>query len=409
MVLGWVAVAALLSSTPTSAPSGQGEQPPAELRINKHVLYEAERTPEGGLHVRFRFEDHTQTPQVFEHTYNYQHTLEMISRFGLPAGFFRPYTSKETPNRLKLLDNGLFQLNGDRVDIDLSAVTNFYADEFAKPIADFIVESLRQRGMDTRTDRIKMAMAFTQDIPYGVPDFDADGVFRSGLSPAPLILLSGFGDCDSKATLFAGILRYLINPEDIVFLHQVNEPHVLTAIRDRNTAGRTTLTYEGQAYVVAETAGPGRADYGEPGDTRGASFTIEPYVNRLPPYHADADYRPYGGSLSLFSGVSGSVFWRGSDSQTIASREARYDNSETADARADTDDSAGSEQPASLDQGEEAQEAPDAVEVYYPGMPHPVSIKCGEAMTLHTHGGTRRVRLVCGDGSAVIQGDRADR
>jgi hypothetical protein len=392
MMLGWVAVAALLSSTPISAPSGRGEHPPAELQINKHVLYEAERTPEGGLHVRFRFKDHTETPQVFEYTYDYQHTLEMISRFGLPAGFFRPYTSKETPNRLKLLDNGLFHLNGDRVEIDLSAVTNFYADEFAKPIADFIIESLRQRGMDTRTDRIKMAMAFTQDIPYGVPDFDEDGVFRSGLSPAPLILLSGFGDCDSKATLFAGILRYLINPEDIVFLHQVNERHVLTAIRDRDTARRSTLTYEGQSYVVAETAGPGRADYGEPGDTRGASFTVEPFVNRISPYHPDADYRPYGGPMPLFSGVSGNVSWRGS-----------------AENRADTNDTAGSEQPPSIAQGEAVQEDPDAVEVYYPGMPHPVSIKCGEAITLRTQAGTRRVHLDCGAGSAVTQRGRADR
>ncbi|MFL5350000.1 MAG: hypothetical protein ACJ8AT_34925 [Hyalangium sp.] len=391
MVLGWVVVAALLSSTP-----------PAELRINKHVSYEAERTPEGGLQVRFRFKDHTDTPQLFEHTYNYQHTLEMISRFGLPSGFFRPYTNAEAANRSKILDNGLFLRNGDRVEVDLSSVTNFYAEEFAQPIADFIVQSLRQRGMDTRTDRIKMAMAFTQDIPYGVPDFDGDGVFRSGLSPAPLILLSGLGDCDSKATLFAGILSYLINPEDILFLHQVNEAHLLTAIRDRDTKGRTTLTHNGQTYVLAETAGPGRADYGELGDTRSASFTVEPFVNRILPYHSDADSRPYGGALPLFSGVSGNVFWRGSNSQAIASREAEYERQDTGN-RADTDDTAEYEQPSSVAPGEEAQEAPEAFEVYYPGMQHSVVLKCGESMTVHTHGRTRRVRLDCGAGVATAQ------
>lgn len=403
MVLGWVAVAALLASTPVSAPHGRGTHPPAELQINKHVLYEAEKTPEGGLHVRFRFKDQTQTLLVFEHTYDYQHTLEMISRFGLPGGFFRPYTSQEAPNRFEILDNGLFQLNGDRVDIDLSAVTTFYSDEFAKPIAEFIVESLRQRGIDNRTNRIKMAMAFTQDLPYGVPDFDADGVFRGGLSPAPLILLSGFGDCDSKATLFAGILRYIINPEDIIFLHQVNEAHLLTAIREHNAAGRTTITYEGHTYVVAETAGPGRAEYGEMGDTRGSSFTVEPYVNRTLPFHPDANYRLYGGPMPAFSGVSGNVIWRGSDSAAVASRDARYDREDAADTEG-TDDSAEYEPPAAPDEGEEIQDDTDAVELYSQGMPHPVSIKCGETMTLHTNSGTRRVHLVCGPGSSATQG-----
>jgi hypothetical protein len=72
-------------------------------------------TPEGGLHVRFQFKDHTGQLLVFEHTYDYQRTLDLAARFGLPSTFFRPFFAKELPNRQKLLDNGLFRRDGSAV------------------------------------------------------------------------------------------------------------------------------------------------------------------------------------------------------------------------------------------------------------------------------------------------------
>ena len=293
--MGALTAAALLPPLMLATMGAQPLPEPKNFNRNEHVAYQAAATPEGGFHVRFQFKDHTGQLMVFEHTYDYQRTLAMASRFGLPSTFFRPYSNKEKPNRQKILDNGLFSRNGTTVEADLSAVTTYYS-EFAEPIAGFIYSSLRERGLDTRANRIAMAMAFVQDIPYGVPEFEDDGIFRSGISPPPLILLTGFGDCDSKATLFAGILRYLIDPADILFVSPEGVSHVLIAIRAEPARGQRHLAYEGHFFVYADTAGPGRLDFGELDrklkDIH--SFIVEPLTLKTLPFHEDADYGPEG-------------------------------------------------------------------------------------------------------------------
>jgi hypothetical protein len=293
--MGALTVAALLPPLMLAALGAHPPREPKNFSKKEHVAYQAAVTPEGGFHVRFQFKDHTGQLMVFEHTYDYQHTLDMSARFGLPSTFFRPYSNKEKPNRQKITDNGLFRRNGSTVEVDLSAVTTYYS-EFAHPIAGFIYSSLTERGIDTRANRIAMAMAFVQDIPYGVPEFEDDGIFRSGLSPAPLILLTGFGDCDSKVTLFAGILRYLIDPEDILFASPEGVSHVLAAIRAEPARGQRHLAYEGHFYVYADTAGPGRLDFGELDSKLDNihSFTVERFTLKTLPFHADADYGPQG-------------------------------------------------------------------------------------------------------------------
>lgn len=293
--MGALTVAALLPPLMLAALGAQPLREPKNFSKNKHVAYQAAVTPKGGFHVRFQFKDHTEQLLVFEHTYDYQRTLDMAARFGLPSTFFQPYSDKEKPNRQKITDNALFRRNGSTVEADLSAVTTYYS-EFAQPIASFILSSLRERGLDTRENRIAMAMTFVQDIPYGVPEFEDDGIFRSGISPAPLILLTGFGDCDSKATLFAGILRYLIDPADILFVSPEGVSHVLIAIRAEPTQAQRRLAYEGHTFVYADTAGPGRLDFGELDRKLDNihSFTVEPFTLKTLPFHADADYGPKG-------------------------------------------------------------------------------------------------------------------
>jgi hypothetical protein len=285
VVWQWLAVSSL-GTTPFP--------PPKDYEKNPHVKYSAVRTPEGDLRVRFEFKDHEGMPLVYEHVYRYQHAIDMLWRYGLPESFFQGALVSERPNRRKIIENGLLKRNGDRIGVDLSAVTAFYAEDFAKPIADFLLENLKKRNIDDREHRISIAMAFTQDIPYGVPEFD-DGTYDFfGVSPAPLILLSGYGDCDSKATLFAGILSYLIDPSDILFLHPTDRRHVLTAIRGEDAPGRWTLPFERETFVVAETAGPGRPEFGHKGqDARPTTYEIEKYKAGPVPFDSSANYKAY--------------------------------------------------------------------------------------------------------------------
>lgn len=344
----------LLAATAAQPPNGA-----KDFSINEHVRYEATQTLEGGLHIRFLFKDHTETLLEFEHTYDYRYTINMISRFGLPNSFSRDYYPAEEPNRLKIIDNALFKLKAGKIGPDLSAVATLYSDDFAKPIADFIIASLRQRGIDTRQHRIAMAMAFTQDIPYGVPEFE-DGVNRAGLSPAPLILLSGFGDCDSKATLFVGILRHLIKPEDIIFLHEQGARHVLTAIRDIEAPGRWTITHDGDTFVLADTAGTARFAFGEWVPSKaGTSVTVEPYVNRTLPFHADADYTSYGYGQVTFGSVFAKVSLSGSTRQ-----EQFQGGEEVPAALEDNDPFVAPDEPGDVDEeaGEEVEEPEEAAD-----------------------------------------------
>jgi hypothetical protein len=421
MSLGVAAVASLLSSLLLATPSAQTYSDAENFQINDHVAYEAGKTPDGGLHVRFQFKDHTGALLVFEHTYDYQRTLEMIARFGLPGNFLRPYPASEAPNRRKLLDNGMFQLRGDTIRADLSAVTTFYSDEFAKPIADFIFTSLRQRGLDSRTARIAMAMAFVQDIPYGIPTLH-DGVFRGGVSPAPLILLSGFGDCDSKATLFVGILRHLIPPEDILFLYQHGQPHLLTAIQDVAAPGRSTLNHEGRLFVLADTAGPGRLDFGEVSpEDRGMSVIVVPYENRTLPFHEDADYSTFG--RVSFHPREDRVSFRGAKSQVASP--VHVSDTPKADERQEMPIASGEEE---LEGDEEAagetavlggggasnvvvrggsvtvgglniRYGGGSVRVSSNGENGTVSLNCGESLTVRSNGVSSYIQVNCGDSS----------
>ncbi|QSQ20046.1 hypothetical protein JY651_32860 [Pyxidicoccus parkwayensis] len=286
----------MLSHLLLAAPVNAGFRAPEHFAKNEHVAYEAVKTHDGGLRVRFQFMDPFDTLQVFEHTYDYQRVLELSARYGIPDTLFEPIPVTELPNRDKVLDNGLFHARGDMLEPDLSAVSTFYGPEFTRPIARFIIASLKERGLDTRAHRIAMAMAFTQDIPYGIPSLDGDGLFRSGLSPAPLILLTGYGDCDSKATLFVGILRYLISPEDILFLTPEDEPHMLTAIRGEPGPDERFIVWEGHPYLLADVSGPGRATLGERENESQDShvYRVEPYEAKSLPYHPDADYSLFG-------------------------------------------------------------------------------------------------------------------
>lgn len=203
-------------------------------------------------------------------------TNQMIEIFGIPTSMFEPFvpTPQVLAARNQSLEKGLFLLNNKTIEVDKSAVVEVYSETFCLPIAEFIVESLIKYGRDSRRNRIEFAMRFVQDIPYGIPKSDDKTRHFGGVFPPPKILIEGYGDCDSKAILFAGILAYLIDPFDFVFLNQSD--HVLSAIRDTPSKGMLYVRYEGDTYLVAETAGPGRRKLGEKGQFFQTRHRVEP-------------------------------------------------------------------------------------------------------------------------------------
>ncbi len=245
-----------------------------ELEKNSYVTYEV-TLDESIYTIRYRFKDHYGNFQNFELTLPYTYTQQAIKKFGIPNWLFEPYVDSEYNRKIRQyeMSKGLFMLDDNLIEVDKSAVIHYYAPHFFKPIAEMIISSLEDYGRDTRRDRIEMAIRFVQDIPYGIPEITDKQRHFGGVIPPPMIFIDGYGDCDSKVLLFVGILMYLIPGDDIVFLNQ--DDHVLSAVKEKPEKGLTYIEFNGEEYLIAETAGPGKRMLGQKGNYYRNRFKVE--------------------------------------------------------------------------------------------------------------------------------------
>ncbi len=258
-----------------------------EYIVNPYIDFNVSKS-DGYYIIDYTFKDQFENLQHFTLSYPVELTDQMLDRFGIPVRMFDKYldTEENGLQRQKILKQGLFKLTDNTIEVDKSAVIDYYSEKFCEPIAGLIVDALAEYGKDTRRNRIEMAMRFVQDIPYGAPQFSDKERHLGGVSPPPKVLIDMYGDCDSKALLFAGIMIYLIDSEDIIFLNQTK--HVLTAIKGEPEKGHTYVRHKGKKYLIAETAGPGKRMLGEKGKYYSSIFKIEPLNISL------VDIIPYG-------------------------------------------------------------------------------------------------------------------
>lgn len=252
-----------------------------EYAKNHHVVYDV-AVNDSNYVISYTFKDHFDNFQTFELILPVEFTNSEIAVFGVPSWLFNPYNDTEYNRQIrsKELSKGLFKLSNNTIEVDKSVVLKRYAETFCKPIAGMIVESLEEYGRDTRRDRIEMAIRFVQDIPYAIPQYSDKARHYGGVSPPPALLKNGYGDCDSKVLLFAGILIYLIPGDEIIFLNQAD--HVLSAIAAEKEEGLTYVNFKNKNYLVAETSGPGQRKLGEKGNYFRNKFTAEPLQFDLP-------------------------------------------------------------------------------------------------------------------------------
>lgn len=234
---------------------------------NRHVRLQSKE--EGGHYIlSYRFKDHKEKFQEFSIIYKLATMRKMISRFGVPRQFLGSFrmTAAQMRRWKQERDNavaeGLFMLEGNMLKPDPDRIVSYYSSEFCEQIANQIVDSLERYGTDTPRERIEMAMKFIQDIPYGIPEQNDPNYLYAGVITPPQIMYLKFGDCDSKSFMFAGILSFLIDPDKIAFLTMPG--HLLTAIKFKQERGMTSVTYGREKFVLAETAGPGRNNFGVP-------------------------------------------------------------------------------------------------------------------------------------------------
>jgi hypothetical protein len=172
----------------------------------------------------------------------------------------------------------LFRVDGDLIQPDGPAIVAGY-DDVTRPVALELVKLLAAQNRDTRANRIALAIAFVEDIPYSIPpDDDATDWEAGGVISAPGILLEGYGDCDSKAFFLGGLLTALIGANDVAFVRPVGRRHVFNAIRQVPNAGQSFIESRNGWWVLADATGPARAKLGQVNEEF-SRFTVEPLVH----------------------------------------------------------------------------------------------------------------------------------
>ena len=260
---------------------GQDALAQKQYAKNPHVVYEVESDGETYT-VNYTFKDHYGNLQHFTISLPVEYTDQEIEVFGIPKWLFEPYIDNAQNRNVRdtELAKGLFKIVDNVIEVDKSAVIDHYSETFCQPIAEMIVSSLENYKRDTRNDRIEMAIRFVQDIPYGIPIFADKNRHFGGVTPPPALLINGYGDCDSKAILFASILIYLIPANEIVFLNQ--SEHVLSAVKGEPNGTLTFIEFKGDDYLIAETAGPGERKLGEKGNYYRNKFFVEQLTINTP-------------------------------------------------------------------------------------------------------------------------------
>ncbi len=243
----------------------------------------------GNYIIDYQFKDHNGDLHNFSMALEKIKTDSMIKKFGISNSILK--SSKKMDHdiineRNRIIEDGMFiAQDGFPKELNKKVLVSYYR-EIVNPIANYIIEYLEKNNIDNRLNRIEMAMKFVQDIPYAIPEEDKRA-FKLGYITPPEVLIEGYGDCDSKTILFACVMSYLINYEDIIF---VSTPgHIFSAIKDYGYTheneyvpqsqreinygtGGGFVMYNNNKYFVCETAGSARPNYGKSYQYQPSSF-----------------------------------------------------------------------------------------------------------------------------------------
>jgi hypothetical protein len=102
-------------------------------------------------------------------------------------------------------------------------------------------------------------LSFVQSIPYSALEsrITSSG---SGFNPPNNLLFQNQGDCDSKVTLTAAILKSMLPKLDLAIIYIPN--HALIGIQAPYIEDEQHITIEGIDYVLAEPTGPAKYKIG---------------------------------------------------------------------------------------------------------------------------------------------------
>lgn len=133
--------------------------------------------------------------------------------------------------------------------------------ELVLPVAQAIYDKL-EPGSDTR-DYVNLLMSWIQSIPYNELE---DRIVSNGsgfFSPVE-VLTNNLGDCDSKTTLAASLMRALLPNLQMVIVFLPD--HALLGANMAHRESENTLRVNGSDFVLIEPTGPALMPIGKVSD-----------------------------------------------------------------------------------------------------------------------------------------------
>lgn len=129
--------------------------------------------------------------------------------------------------------------------------------DILKPTKELILTKVSVKNIRQVTDFV---LGFVQTIPYSELEsrITSSG---AGFNVPTKVLWENQGDCDSKMTLTAALLRALMPRVGIQMIYLDN--HAVIAIDTMAEAGDVTVNVNGKTYVVADPTGPRLMPLGE--------------------------------------------------------------------------------------------------------------------------------------------------
>lgn len=155
--------------------------------------------------------------------------------------YFQHFTTPEQEQGIKM----------DYVSIARDSVADF------KTLKPLILEQVSIKNIRKVTDYV---LSFVQSIPYSplTSRIDSSG---AGFNPPAKLIWENQGDCDSKVTLTATILRALMPRIDMAMIYI--DQHAFIGIAVPANAGEMTINYQGVSYLLGEPTGPGKYRLGK--------------------------------------------------------------------------------------------------------------------------------------------------
>ena len=164
----------------------------------------------------------------------------------------------------------------DHVNIAIDSVADLKA---LKPVilAKVAIENIRKVT--------NYVLSFVQSIPYSTLEsrITSSG---AGFSPPAKLLWENQGDCDSKMTLTATILRALMPRIDMAMIYI--DQHAFIGIAIPANAGEMTIEHQGVEYLLGEPTGPALYELGKLAPEAELAVKQGRYVAEN--FHSDGSY-----------------------------------------------------------------------------------------------------------------------